>query len=321
MSPFKDQQTFFNYFQAELWITRTEKFLDKLNQVVPWETIGMKIKGFRVLQEWWVWRPRVEVVRMIKILFLQWLYGLSDPEAEDQIRDRNSFQKFLSIREAKDIPDETTICRFRNELTASWNQESIFTMTQFLLAQMWFNVEKWYMQDGTIIEAPKGRKNDKGENTRDTEATFTKKNGRGYHGYKWHIETSTQWSFIMNTTYTTAKVHDSQVIDALMTGDEWGKAYGDSAYGSKSRNGFLEAHGIEANFNERWVRGCLLSRCQKEQNRMRSRVRARVEHPFATLKAKYGNYRVRYRGIVKNAMHWFLSCAIYNFELLARRYA
>lgn len=55
---------------------------------------------------------------------------------------------------------------------------------------MGLNVEKGHIQDGTIIEAPKGRKNKQGKNTRDLEASFTKKNGRNYHGYKGHIETS-----------------------------------------------------------------------------------------------------------------------------------
>ena len=320
MTPFNNQQTFLNYFQNELWITRTEKFLDKLNKVVPWESISNQIKSNRISIEWWVWRPRVEVIKLIKILFLQWLYALSDPEAEDQIRDRNSFQKFLWINKAKDIPDETTICRFRNELTEAWNQESIFTMTQFILAQMWFNVQKWYMQDGTIIEAPKGKKNKDWKNTRDKDASFTKKNGRTYHWFKWHIETSEQWTFIMNTVYTTAKVHDSQAIDALMTWDEEWIAYWDSAYWSKKRNNFLKANWIIPQFNERWVRWTKLTPYQKEQNRIKSWVRAKVEHPFATLKSKYWNYKVKYRWLVKNAMHWYLSCAIYNFEILARRY-
>ena len=132
MTPFKDQQTFLNYFQNELWTTRTETFLNKLDKVVPWETISKKVISNRKSVEWWVWRPRTEALKLVKILFLQWLYWLSDPEIEDQIRDRNSFQKFLWIKEAKDIPDETTICRFRNELTSSWAQESVFTMTQFI---------------------------------------------------------------------------------------------------------------------------------------------------------------------------------------------
>lgn len=210
------------------------------------------------------------------------------------------------ITKAKDIPDETTICRFRNELTKNWNQESIFTMTQFILAQMWFNVQKWHMQDWTIIEAPKWKKNKEWKNTRDKEASFTKKNWRTYHWFKWHIETSSKWDFIMNTTYTTAKVHDSQAIDALMTWDEQWDSYWDSAYWSKKRNDFLEAHWMTPKFNEKWARARPLNPYQKEQNRIKSWIRAKVEHPFATLKTRYWNYRVKYRWLVSNAMHWFL---------------
>jgi IS5 family transposase len=61
---------------------------------------------------------------------------------EDQIRDRKSFQKFLAVSEVADIPDETTICRFRNELVAAGMQESIFTTTQCMLTQMGFTVKK-----------------------------------------------------------------------------------------------------------------------------------------------------------------------------------
>lgn len=77
---------------------------------------------------------------------------------EDQIKDRKSFQKFLSVSEASDIPDETTICRFRNELVSTGMQESIFTVTQSLLTELGFTVTKGSIQDGTIIEAPKGKK-------------------------------------------------------------------------------------------------------------------------------------------------------------------
>jgi len=120
------------------------------------------------------------------------MYCLSDPEVEDQIRDRGSFKKFLGIREAKDIPDETVICRFRNELVSSGMQESIFTVTQSMLYEMGYTVKEGHIQDGTIIEAPKGRKKPDGSSTRDTEASFTKKNARTYHGYKGHIQTASK---------------------------------------------------------------------------------------------------------------------------------
>ena len=89
----------------------------------------------------------------------------------------------------------------------------------------------------------------------------------------------------------------------------------------KKKSDFLTEVWIKSEFNERWVRWKELTPYQKEQNKIKSFTRAKVEHPFAVIKGRYWNYKVKYKWIVKNSMHWFLSCAIFNFELLARRYA
>jgi IS5 family transposase len=319
------QTSLLTFVQEQFGITRTESFLDKIQQVVPWDTLVARIQWSRKIADGGVGRPRTETIRLIKILFLQGLYGLSDPEVEDQIKDRKSFQKFVTVSEASDIPDETTICRFRNELVRAGMQESIFTITQCMLTEMGFSVKKGSIQDGTIIEAPKGKKRTSwpqaGTSTRDTEAWFTQKNGRTYHGYKGHIETSETGNFVMNTVFSSATVHDSQAQDALMLWEET-CLYWDSAYGmSQNKNEWYNELGIETELHEKGKRGSLLTSFQKEQNRIKSSVRARVEHPFATLKTRYGNYRVRYRWMRKNAMHWFLACALFNFEMLARKYA
>lgn len=316
----KEQQSFLNYFQDEFWNTRTSDILSRIEQVVPWNTLEKKVWQGRKIAPGWVWRPRTEVILLLKILFLQWMYSLSDPEAEDQIKDRNSFQKFLWIREVKDIPDETVICRFRNELVLGWIQESVFTITQSMLYEMGYSVKQWHIQDWTIIEAPKGRKKPDWTSTRDKEATFTKKNWRNYHWYKWHIETASKWPFILNTTYTTASVHDSQELDSLMMGEEV-VAYWDSAYWmSKDKNETLKSYWVETDFHEKWKRWNPLSPFQKQCNRAKSSIRARVEHPFSTIKHRFKFRNVRYRWLIKNWMHWFLQCAICNFELMARRF-
>ena len=101
--------------------------------------------------------------------------------------------------------------------------------------------------------------------------------------------------FILNTTFTTASVHDSQESDNLMLGEET-HAYGDSAYGmSKERNDFLEVHGIEVDTHEKGTRGHPLTPFQKQCNRAKSAIRARVEHPFATIKHRFKYRTVRYR--------------------------
>src|ERR1700691_4626031 len=52
-------------------------------------------------------RPACRVGLLLRIMILQHLYGLSDPQAEEQIKDRLSFQKFIQLDAQEAIPDET----------------------------------------------------------------------------------------------------------------------------------------------------------------------------------------------------------------------
>lgn len=68
-------------------------------------------------------RPHYDVVKMFKILILQTLYNLSDEETEFQLGDRLSFQRFVGIGYADDIPDARTVGAFRERLGADGVKE------------------------------------------------------------------------------------------------------------------------------------------------------------------------------------------------------
>ena len=61
-------------------------------------------------------RPSYDVVTMIKIIFLQRLYNLSDDQVEFQITDRLSFRRFLGIPFSAAVPDCKTVWAFRELL-------------------------------------------------------------------------------------------------------------------------------------------------------------------------------------------------------------
>ena len=50
-------------------------------------------------------RRPIDPVLMFKVMFVQLLYGLSDEQAEYQIKDRMSFRDFLGILTVDDVPD------------------------------------------------------------------------------------------------------------------------------------------------------------------------------------------------------------------------
>ena len=70
-------------------------------------------------------RPRHDVVRLFKILVVQRHYNLSGEQAEYQINDQLSFQKFLGITRSDAVPDEQTIWLFREILSKTGSGEKL----------------------------------------------------------------------------------------------------------------------------------------------------------------------------------------------------
>jgi IS5 family transposase len=62
-----------------------------------------------------------------------------------------------------------------------------------------------------------------------------------------------------------------------------------------------------------------LSDRERASHRNKSRVRARVEHPFHVVKRIFGFSKVRYRGIAKNAHRLIVNFALANLYLHRRR--
>ena len=61
-----------------------------------------------------------------------------------------------------------------------------------------------------------------------------------------------------------------------------------------------------------------LSQMQREVNRKRSKVRARVEHAIGVIKRIFGFAKVRYRGLAKNGNHLFVAAALANLFIVRR---
>ena len=57
---------------------------------------------------------------------------------------------------------------------------------------------------------------------------------------------------------------------------------------------------------------------ERRKNRHKSRVRAKVEHPFLVLKMIFGCRKVRYRGLTRNAERLNVACALVNLFMLRR---
>ena len=292
--------------------TRREKFLEEMDKVIPWAELLKLIKEH--YPKTGNGRQPMPLERMLRIYFMQQWYGLSDPLMEDALYDSESMRRFAGIDlEIDTVPDETTILHFRHLLEKHELTKKIFEKTRHYLSEKGLLLKEGTIVDATIINAPSSTKNR--DKTRDKEMKQTKKGNQWYFGMKAHIGTDSSRGLVHTVAVTDAAVHDSQVMDELVHGEE--KAiYGDSAYTSEKRKTEYEANGIKWCVNRKGFRHYQLTPEDVAYNHKQSQTRAKVEHAFRVVKYLWGYQKVRYKGLFKNTAQVFSLFALANLYLV-----
>ena len=181
---------------------KSERFLDEMTKVIPWDDICQLIQPHYRESE--IGRKKTDLLLLLKIHFLQQWFNLSDPAVEEWIYDRISFQKFLNIDLMDGVPDETTILNFRHLLEEHELPEKIFELVNGLLESAGLILKEGTIVDATIIAAPSSTKNK--EKKRDPEMSSTKKNNNYHFGMKAHIGVDTKNGLVHSLEATTATV-------------------------------------------------------------------------------------------------------------------
>jgi transposase, IS5 family len=295
---------------------RTQALLNQLNAAIDWELLATPIRA--------VYRnddggsPAEPVAMMVKILMLQKWFNLSDPQAEEQLNDRMSFRRFVGLRGEELSPDETTIVKFRKRLREADLDRKWFEIVKRSIEERGLLVKEGTLVDALILEAPKGRKTgekDEAGNditTRDKDASFTKKHGRTYHGYKGHVAAD-QTGIVTDFEFSTASHHDSRYIDGL-TKKEKRAVIADAAYADRDRRRRLEKRKVTDGIAYKRHRGQKeLNRSTKKLNRVIASIRAAVEHTMARLR-KWGAMRTRYRGERRNRFDFAMTLVAHNIR-------
>ena len=327
------QSSFSDLAVATLGGPKTAALLAKLGAAVPWGKLVapvLKLPEYaRYLED--PSRPGERPIDpgvMLRGLMLQKWFNLSDPQLEEQLKDRISFRRFAGLSQQDPTPDETTFVRFRARLREAKLDEVIFAAVLRHVESRGLLVKGGTIVDATIIEQSTGHKTGKKDDdgndltTRDPEASFTKKNDTRYHGYKMHTATDAS-GIITGVVVSTASHHDSRHIDELVE-DEERAVFADSAYSDAKRREELEKRGVlPAIIHKRNKGQKKLYPWQKKWNRLVSQVRAIGEHPYAWMKRLMNFTRCRYRGLRRNAFDFVLTAAAYNVRkavsLLAAR--
>ena len=306
----KQQTLSTNGFETYRKPTRKAEFLARMETLVPWEEFCKVIEPF--YPKAGNGRPPVGLERILRMYFIANWFNLSDVACEDALYDVPAFRDFCEFDLGQErIPDATTLMNFRHILEQNDLGAAMFAKVGALLLANGMKLSGGTIVDATIIAAPSSTKNE--DKARDPEMRQTKKGNQWHFGMKVHIGVDSKTGLAHSATVTSANVHDSQELPNLLHGKET-RLYGDSAYTGQKEILKQVAPKARDFTNKRASRNTPLTDADKETNRRKSQVRAKVEHPFRPLKNIYGFAKVRYRGLMKNANRAFAMLALINLD-------
>src|ERR1700761_8352935 len=88
-------------------------FLDRIEAALDWSSFEALLAPIHASKRG---APGWPPLTMFKIALLQQWHGLSDPAAEEAVRDRLSFRRFCGLPLEEDTPDHASIWRFRQTI-------------------------------------------------------------------------------------------------------------------------------------------------------------------------------------------------------------
>ena len=295
--------------------SRRELFLDEREQVVPWSDLQSLVEPH--YPKAGNGRRPVGLGIMLRTYFVQQWFNLSDPGVEEALYDSAGLRRFVGVDLGRaPAPDQTSVCRFRHLLETHDLGGAVLDAVNHHLASKGIRITTGTIVDATIIHAPSSTKNQSGE--RDPEMHQTRKGNQWYFGVKAHIGVDSREGVVHSVCTSAASVADVPLLPDLLHGAER-KVWGDAGYQGQSEAIREAAPHAQDMTCRRTKFKDYVDQVARRKNTTKSRVRAKVEHPFRILKRIFGFDKVRYRGLAKNHNRLCACFALVNLYLHRKR--
>ena len=303
-------------------ITRRERFLARMEEIIPWVSLLAVLEPFYPKGE--RGRPPIGLERMLRIYFLQQWYGLADEALEDAIYDSQAMRGFARIDLAADgVPDATTLLKFRRLLETHDLCKGLFSAINADLTARGLMMRAGTLVDATLIAAPSSTKNK--EKKRDPEMHQTRKGNQWYFGMKAHIGADRDSKLVHTVVVTAANVSDITKTAELLHGQET-QVHADAGYTGVEKREEITVLVRPIDWQIARKRGQIKKmeagsekETLKATEKAKASVRAFVEHPFHIIKNIFRHRKVRYRGLAKNGHQLYTLFGLANLVIGARQ--
>ena len=270
-------------------------------------------------------RPSWDPWVLFKVVFLQFLYNLSDRQVEEQVNLHLACKWFVGLQPDETGPDHTALTRFRARLGPEKFQQ-IFNEIVQQARRAGLVHDRLRILDATHLAAkvdlfrlppaPPGTPPAQAPGSPDPDARFGRKSEKkSFYGYKEHLATDADSELITAVAVTPGNVPDSQVFAPLVDPPAR-EVTADKGYDTDENHRQLKRHGqrcsiiVKHNRTNPQVLGQASPESQRE--------RPHIERKFAEQKRYHGLRQARYWGLAKVTLQALITCIVVNCKRIAK---
>jgi IS5 family transposase len=267
-------------------------------------------------------RPPYEPALMFKIVFLQFLYNLSDREVEDAVTYNLLYKWFLGLAADERPPDHTALCRFRarlgpehfqalfNRIVADARQHGLVTDALQILdsTDLAARVDLFRLKD-TCQDGPDDQTY-VDRHSPDPDARFGRKTPtKGFYGYKAHLAEDARSELLTAVHVTPGNESDGAQLPILVNGAPT-EVVADKGYDWPQNHQWLRRRRI--------LSGIIRKAPRPGRPRRSRRLRPIIERKCAELTVHHRLARCRYWGLAKTAIQAIMTAIVVNCKRLVR---
>ena len=267
--------------------------------------------------------------QLFKMLFLGFVYHISDRDLEEQINDRISFKWFLGLSAEEAAPDHSSLTVFRERLGEE-NFRGIFNKIVQTAKEKGLKDEKLKMVDATHLEANANRhkayeKKDDNDPTdsmhkysSDPDARVGyKTKDKPFYGYKSHEIIDTKVGIIEDVIVSPGNESDTPYFPELIKNLEPQTAVtADQAYETAYHEFLCKQKNLIPYLAIKSNRKDPFKQREKENPKYQAalKIRSLYERTFGEAKQWHGLRRCRWRGLAKTTVQCLLTATVQNIK-------
>lgn len=334
----------FSFYDVE---RRTKKsiFYNQLNALINWEEVEANINKYYKKGDSAVGEKPYNGLLLFKMLLVGVWNNLSDVQLEEHLNDSLSAMKFCGMQLEDNVPDHSTISRFRQLLSKSNALDSLLSNLNEQLTRHQLILKTGVKVDASLTESPFrpkkkatyeiaiDRKEDEvseeqkklqtttlkkiESNGVDKQARYLSKRGKAIFGYKKHHATDDN-GIILAVHTTTANEHDSKGLKSLLkkVKRKYKKkgVFTDKGYKVPNNDSYLKQEKIKNRIQYKAYRNRPLTKWQLRFNKAIAETRWVVERTFGGLKRWFDSGTTRFKGKQQTHALHVLEAIAYNLK-------